>query len=68
MFILMIIGMLGLIFSLCIILSLILYFTSKGIIGDPKGYDKLEGVDMLDELDASISDKETQKGKSNSNE
>ena len=55
MFILMIIGLLGLIFSLCIIL----YFTSKGVIGDPKGYDKLEDVDMLDELSVSSSDKET---------
>lgn len=50
MFILMIIGLLGFIFSLFIIL----YFTSKDIIGDPKDYDKLEDV---------ISNKETHKEK-----
>ena len=42
MLVLIIIGLLGLIFGL----SLILYFTSKDIIGEPKGWDK----DMYDEL------------------
>lgn len=59
MFILIITGLLGLIFSL----SIILYFTSKGVIGDPKGYDKLEGTGMLDEIDVGISNKETKKQK-----
>lgn len=65
MFILMVIGLLGLIFSICIIISSILYFTSKGIIGDPKGYDELEDVGvlgMLDEIDVGSPDKETHKG------
>lgn len=56
MFILMIIGLLGLIFGLFIIL----YFTSNDVIGDPKEYDKLEDTDMLD---VGISDKETHKEK-----
>ena len=47
MLILIIIGLLGLIFGL----SLILYFTSKDIIGEPRGYA---------ELDAGSCDKETQ--------
>lgn len=50
MLILIIIGLLGLIFSL----SLILYFTSKDIIGDKA---------MYDELDAGSCDKATQQDK-----
>ena len=38
MLILIIIGLLGLIFGL----SLILYFTSKDIIGEPRGYAELD--------------------------
>lgn len=53
MLILIIIGLLGLIFGL----FLILYFTSKDIIGEPKEYDK------LDMLYAGSSDKETQQDK-----
>ena len=47
MLVLIIIGLLGLIFGL----SLILYFTSKDIIGEPRGYA---------ELDAGSCDKATQ--------
>ena len=47
MLILIIIGLLGLIFGL----SLILYFTSKDVIGEPRGYA---------ELDAGSCDKATQ--------
>ena len=50
MLILIIIGLVGLIFGL----SLILYFTSKDVIGDK---------DMYDELDAGSCDKETQQDK-----
>ena len=56
MLILIIIGLLGLIFGL----SLILYFTSKDIIGEPKEYDKLN---EYAELDAGSCDKETQQDK-----
>ena len=55
MLVLIIIGLLGLIFGL----SLILYFTSKDIIGDSKGWDK----DMYAELDAGSCDKATQQDK-----
>ena len=50
MLILIIIGLLSFIFSL----SLILYFTSKDVIGDK---------DMYDELDAGSCDKETRQDK-----
>ena len=50
MLILIIIGLLGLIFGL----SLILYFTSKDVIGEPRGYA---------ELDAGSYDKATQQDK-----
>ena len=59
MLILIIIGLLGFIFGLL----LILYFTSKDVIGDPKEYDKLWGEAKLDMLDAGSSDKETQQDK-----
>ena len=50
MLVLIIIGLLGLIFGL----SLILYFTSKDVIGEPRGYA---------ELDAGSCDKATQQDK-----
>ena len=56
MLILIIIGLFGFIFSL----SLILYFTSKDVIGEPKEYDKLGGEDKLDMLDAGSGNKATQ--------
>ena len=56
MLILIIICLIGLIFGL----SLILYFTSKEVIGDSKEYDKL---DEYAELDVGSCDKATQQDK-----
>ena len=56
MLILIIIGLVGLIFGL----SLILYFTSKDIIGDKDMYDELG---EYAELDAGSCDKATQQDK-----
>ena len=55
MLILIIIGLVGLIFGL----FLILYFTSKDIVGDSKGWDEEGYV----ELDAGCCDKTTQQDK-----